>query len=262
MKLDKTLNFKKVRCVKGYEDCLKIGKEYSVLNIRIGVEVRDDEGSKYYWRSVHFEPIIESAENPLQNIELTPEFEVAEPVLVDNCQVNIQDIGTDILDTNADTKNAPKFKVGDRVYCAGFSVLFKVLKVENTNGVLLEHCAFVGGMYADAKYVCHATPENYERLQATFPDIEFERPTKELTGSDLCFKKLREGKVFIVCAISDLSDEKAIKRLQDGDNCIRIIKDCDPAPYHFIDVHGIRHGFAVPLNDETGEPLTESVLDE
>ena len=83
------------------------------------------------------------------------------------------------------------------------------------------------------------------------------QPPKELKGSDLCFKKLKSGKKLVVCAVSDLSDEKAIERC-----CIRVIKDCDKAPYHFIDTNGIRHGFAVPLNDETGEPLTESVLND
>ena len=95
-----------------------------------------------------------------------------------------------------------------------------------------------------------------------YPHIEFEQPLKELKGSDLCFKKLKSGKKLVICAVSDLSDEKAIKRLEDDHGCIRIIKDCDPTLYHFIDTHGIRHGFAVPLYDITGEPLTESVLDE
>ena len=134
-----------------------------------------------------------SAENPLQGVELTPDFEAVEPVLVDNCHVNTQDIGADILDTNADIKDKPKFKVGDRVYCAGFSVLFKVLKVENTNGVLLEHCAFVGGMYADAKHVCHATQENYERLQATFTDIEFEQPSTQADIDNDAVDKLAQA---------------------------------------------------------------------
>lgn len=240
MELKDFLKIEKVRCVKGYDDCLEIGKEYNVIDIGVEIKVKDDRGELLYWESDYFEPVIDelskSAENPLQDMKLTPEFE-----------------------TEA---SEPRFKVGDKVYCAGFGVLFKVLKVENTNSVLLEHGAFEGGMYADAKHVCHATPENHEMLCKLYPHIKFEAPPKPLTGSDLCFEKLRNGKKLVMCAVSDLSDEKAIKRLQDGDNCIRIIKDCDPAPYHFIDVHGIRHGFAVPLNDETGEPLTESVLDE
>lgn len=172
-----------------------------------------------------------SAENPLQKTELTPEFEASEP----------------------------KFKVGDKVYLFGTDYIEEITKIIGAN-------VYLAGADFDAsvsvKEICHATPENYERLQATFPHIEFEQPPKELKGSDLCFKKLRNGKKLVMCAVSDLSDERAIKRLQDGDNYIRIIKDCDSAKYHFIDVHGIIHGFAVPLNDETGEPLTESVIDE
>ena len=81
-----------MRCVKGYDDCLKIGKEYNVIDISVEIKVKDDEGEFLYWESEHFEP-----------------------VLVDN-SVNIQDIGTNILDTNADIKDAHKFKVGDPVY--------------------------------------------------------------------------------------------------------------------------------------------------
>ena len=88
MKLDKTLNFKKVRCVKGYDDCLKIGKEYEVIDVSVEIKVKDDEGNFLYWESDYFEPVLDSAENPLQGVELTPEFEAVEPT----------------------------FKVGDKVY--------------------------------------------------------------------------------------------------------------------------------------------------
>ena len=79
MKLDDFLKCKKVKCVKAHYNSLTVGKEYSVLNIRIGVEVIDNEGSKYYWRANHFEPVLDSAENPLQDMELTPETEASEP---------------------------------------------------------------------------------------------------------------------------------------------------------------------------------------
>ena len=59
MKLDDFLKCKKVRCVKAYGDCLAVGKEYSVLNIRMEIEVRDDEGGRYYWESDHFEPVVD-----------------------------------------------------------------------------------------------------------------------------------------------------------------------------------------------------------
>lgn len=258
MELNDFLKCKKVRCVKAYGDCLTVGKEYSVLNIRMEVEVRDDEGGKYYWESDYFEPVIDdmpkSAENPLQGVELTPEFEAV-----------------------------PKFKVGDPVYFPRLSNKLCVIGegqeddyVDEVNGskALAEMQSDLDFVYDQktnswlwdekdcAPQLLYATPENYALLTQLYPHIEFEQPPKELKGSDLCFEKLRNGKKLVMCAVSDLSDEKAIKRLQDGDYCIRVIKDCDPTPYHFIDTHGIRHGFAVPLNDETGEPLTQAVLDE
>ena len=71
MELDKILNFKKVRCVKGYDDCLEIGKEYNVIDIDVDIKVKDDRGDLLYWRSDYFEPVLDSAENPLQGAELT-----------------------------------------------------------------------------------------------------------------------------------------------------------------------------------------------
>ena len=196
-----------------------------------------------------------SAENPLQGVELTPEFEAVEPVLSDNCQVNIQDIGTDILDTNADIKDKPKFKVGDRVYCAGFGVLFKVLKIENTNGFLLEHCAFVGGMYADAKHVCHATQENYELLCKLYPHIEFEQPPKQLTGSDLARAMLERGDRRIYGYASDNSDNDP-----HGYECV--VRDYDVNSGFGVIMSNARYEFFNPCDPRTGEPLTEAVLDE
>ena len=147
MKLDKTLNFKKVRCVKAYSDCLTVGKEYSVLDIRTEVKVKDDEGDNCYWESDHFEPVLDSSENPLQGVESTPE-----------------------LETEA---SEPKFKAGDKVYLFGTDYIEEITKIIGAN-------IYLAGADFDAsvsiKEICHATQENYERLQATFPHIEFEQP--------------------------------------------------------------------------------------
>lgn len=244
MKLDDFLKCKKVRCVKAYGDCLTVGKEYGVIDTRMEVKVKDDEGDNYYWGSDHFEPVLEPAENPLQNIELTPEFEVAEPVLVDNCQVNIQDIGTDILDTNADIKDTPKFKVGDKVYFGTFGEVKTVSEVGRDND--LELNGEIGWVSGDC--CCHATQENYERLQATFTDIEFEQPPKPLTGIELAKKLIAKGHNYLV--VDTVIGIRVLTRLE-GNTLI------DSNNVRLDELDDI-----TPLNDETGEPLTESVLDE
>ena len=130
------------------------------------VEVTDDEGGKYYWESDHFEPVLEPVVNPLQNIKLTPEFEAAEPVLADN-SVNIQDVGTDILDTNTDIKDTPKFKVGDKVYRLLLEPkIFTILGVDSDNTAHFGESGKFGYEWWSFKKLCHATQENYERLQA------------------------------------------------------------------------------------------------
>ena len=102
--LEEFLKCKKVKCVKAHYNSLTVGKEYSVLNIRIGVEVIDNEGSKYYWRANHFEPVLDSAENPLQNAEPTPELEAVVP-------------------------HVSEFKVGDPVYKYGETDVKTILEV-------------------------------------------------------------------------------------------------------------------------------------
>ena len=173
------LKVKKVRCVKAHYNSLTVGKEYSVLNTTIGVEVIDDAGSKYYWRANHFEPVLDSAENPLQDIELTPEFEAVEP----------------------------KFKVGDKVYYRAYADICVVSDVSDLGEVQIK-----GWMedYYDSRYFCHATQENYERLQAIFPDIEFEQPAKELKGSDLARVLIKKGWVGFNCLCGHIGDEHAI----------------------------------------------------
>lgn len=78
MKIDDLLKCKKVRCVKAYDDCLTVGKEYSVLDIRTEVKVKDDEGAFLYWESDHFEPVLDPTEKPPQVAK--PKFKVREKV--------------------------------------------------------------------------------------------------------------------------------------------------------------------------------------
>ena len=90
-----------------------------------------------------------SAENPLQDMELTPEFE-----------------------TEA---SEPKFKVGDKVYCLLLEPkIFTILEVDGDNDNDVQFAGEFG--WASGYSCCHANQENYERLQAIFPRIEFEQP--------------------------------------------------------------------------------------
>ena len=113
MKLQDFLKCKKVRCVKGCGGHLTVGETYHVLGLSVPnnlVQVENDNGFITEYDFGSFEPVLDSAENPLQDMELTPKFKAVEPVLVDN-SINIHDVGTDILDTNADIKDTPKFQV-------------------------------------------------------------------------------------------------------------------------------------------------------
>nr|WP_313098134.1 hypothetical protein [Moraxella sp. CTOTU48717] len=186
MKLDKTLNFKKVRCVKGYDDCLEIGKEYNVIDISVEIKVKDDRGELLYWESDYFEP-----------------------VLADN-SINIQDIGTDILDTNADIKDTPKFKIGSGFYFGLNSKIYIVKKCTDNEIFANDPYDPIELLSLRKIHCCPATPENYERLQATFPDIEFEQPPKELAGTDLAKALIEKGWVGFNCLCGHSGDENAI----------------------------------------------------
>ena len=249
MKLDKTLNFKKVRCVKAYDDCLKIGKEYDVIDVSVEIKVKDDEGAFLYWESDHFEPVLDSAENPLQDIELTPEFEAVEPVLADNCQVNIQDIGTDILDTNADIKDKPKFKVGDKVYYGSEYRILTIAEFDENGWIRpdgwIRLDRWVG--FINDKQCCHATQENYEMLCKLYPHIEFEQPPKPLTGSDLARAMFDKGHEYVVGRVG---------------NHVGVYYTWSEGAAHFFEVGGTGTFDIEPIDPRTGELLTESVLND
>ena len=113
MNIDDFLKPKQVRCVIGSSSslgCLTAGKLYEVIGAAYGRLKIHNDNSGFSWYDMNcFELVIESAENPPQGTKPTPTFEAVEPVLANN-SVNIQDIGTNILDTNADIKDKPEFE--------------------------------------------------------------------------------------------------------------------------------------------------------
>jgi hypothetical protein len=248
MKLDDFLKVKQARCVKGYGRHLTAGKTYPVLGLSIPnnlIQVENDNGFITEYDFEKFEPVLDSAENPLQNIELTPEFEAVEP----------------------------KFKVGDPVYLpnrAGGKILkiqdnkachypFFVDVVNSVNNSLYEidrNGKTKYGNFTDV--VIKATPENYELLCKLYPHIEFEQPAKELTGSDLARAMLEKGWKYVPCYVHDGSDDEAINRK----HYVSVKNETPRSGYNFSGTGANDWKYAVPIDPRTGEPLTQAVLDE
>ena len=142
MKLDDFLNSKKVRCLSNNYAFNKQGKAYKLHGLR--VLITDETGCAAFFPIEDFEPVLDSAENPLQDMELTPETEASEP----------------------------KFEVGNKVYKYGETDVKTVLEVFENGYMRISNYPY----RVNRETLCHATQENCERLQATFPDIEFEHP--------------------------------------------------------------------------------------
>ena len=118
-----------------------------------------------------------------------------------NCEIK----NVKCADSNSITK---PFKVGDKVYVGLTGRVAKVTEIIDDEVVNIanknnEFRAWISN-------ICHATPENYERLQATFPDIEFEQPAKELSGSDLARALIKKGWVGFNCLCGNSGDGHAI----------------------------------------------------
>ena len=102
-----------------------------------------------------------SAETPLQNIELTPEFEVVEPT----------------------------FKVGDKVYKYGETDVKTVLEVFEDGYMNLSNYPHL----VNHESICHATQENYEKLCSLFECIDFEQPPTQADIDNEAVDKLAKA---------------------------------------------------------------------
>ena len=230
MKLDDFLKCKKVRCVSiGNHNFITVGKEYDVVGVdRDSVFIVNDNDSEDVYLYKHFEPVLDSSENPLQDVELTPEFEAVEP----------------------------KFKVGDKVYIPNIKNL---CTIRNDGKVITSNGQYYCNL-SDSHDLCFvlATQENYEMLCKLYPHIEFEQPPKPLKGSDLARAMLDKGWKFVPCYVHDESDDEAMNRK----HYVSVKKETPKSGYNFSGTGANDWRYAVPIDPRTGEPLTESVLDE
>ena len=155
MKLDDFLKCNKVKCVEGnYSHGLIKDKVYDVISTeyneffgKLFIKI-DKNGIGTSYLSDFFEPVLEPAENPLQDMKLTPEFE-----------------------TEA---SEPKFKVGDRVYYGNENRILTIAEFDDDGWIRPDR--WVG--FINNKQCCHATPENHALLSKLYPHIEFEQPPK------------------------------------------------------------------------------------
>lgn len=220
MKLDDFLKVKKVKLVGPSDLHLTKGKHYTVLGVTDRSCIINDDNECEAWADMnYFEPVLEPAENPLQNMKLTPEFETEAP--------------------------EPKFKVGDKVYVGLTGKIAQVTEIIDDDVVNVANKN--NEVRAWISNICHATKENYERLQATFPDIEFEQPPKPLSGDELVRAMLTKGIKNVLCLWGN-GDKIIIDRLDYKGSLMST--NCNIV------------GGLTPIDWYTGEPLTESVIDE
>ena len=158
MKLDDFLKRKKVRCINrdnhGY---LTENKVYDVIGAVFGrLKIRNDNGDNVWYDMTCFKLVIESAENPLQGVELTPEFEAVVP-------------------------HVSEFKVGDPVYKYGETDVKTVLEVFENGYMRISNYPH----RVNHEVLCHATPKNHAVLSKPFPANEFEQPPTAAINSTM-----------------------------------------------------------------------------
>ena len=154
MKLDDFLKCKKVRCLSNDYAFNEQGKAYKLHGLR--VFITDETGCKAFLPIEDFEPVLDpdQAETPLQEMKLTPEFEV-----------------------------------GNKVYKYGETDVKTVLEVFENGYMRISNYPH----RVNHEVLCHATPENHAVLSKPFPAIEFEQPPTQADIDNEAVDKLAQA---------------------------------------------------------------------
>lgn len=220
MKLDDFLKPKQVRFIANDKHRWELtnGKVYDVIGATYGrLKIHNDNGGNSWYDMTCFELVIESAENPLQDMKLTPEFEAVEPT----------------------------FKVGDKVYVGLTGKIAQVTKIIDDDVVNVANKN--NEVRAWISNICHATPENYEMLCKLYPHIRFEAPPKPLSRDELVRAMLTKGIKNVLCLWGN-GDKIIVDRLSYKGGLMST--NCNIV------------GGLTPIDWYTGEPLTESILND
>ena len=139
----------------------------------------------------------------------------------------------------------PRFKVGGKVYIPNIKNL---CTIRNDEKVITSDGQYYCNL-SDSHDLCFvlATTENYEMLCKLYPHIKFEAPPKPLSGDELVRAMLTKGIKNVLCLWGS-GDKIIIDRLDYKGSLMST--NCNIV------------GGLTPIDWYTGEPLTESILND
>ena len=139
----------------------------------------------------------------------------------------VDDVSNEVNDTN---KPKPKFKVGDKVYVGMTGRIAQVTEIIDDDVVSVANKN--NEVRAWVSNICHATQENYERLQAPFPDIKFEQPpTQADIDNEAVEPKFKVGDKVKVVDIGYISQATSDIKVGDVGVIAYVDSDCVMSPY-------------------------------
>ncbi len=259
MELKDFLKVKKVRCVDGVAG-ITTGKVYDVIGLdETYVHVTDDDGEETHYWYCRFEPVLESAENPLQKMELTPELEAVSP----SCKPPSNDGATYVSEPYNDVL-FPRFEVGQKAYCPWLNDGELVTLGLDDNGDLIAQTKKGLQAFDCEGYALDCTPRQpdlfpatnyyFEHLSAIMPWIKFERPPTQEDIDNEAVDKLAQA-----------MKNKLAKKREQG---YKGWETCKHGDLVQLLINHVDKGDPIDVANfcaflfARGEPLTQAVLDE